>query len=123
MIAVARRVECSLCAVLAISAALSYPIFWLSAVTSIRQFCTYSLIFPSSTSIPTTQWSTKLRDALAATDIPGDQTIMPWKRLKFDAESQNETADPVLIQYLGGKFVTVFPSEVAVAAAKWPMNG
>jgi len=66
---------------------------------------------------------TKLRDALAATDIPGDQTIMPWKRLKFDAEGQNESADPVLIQYLGGKFVTVFPTEVAIAPAKWPMNG
>ena len=66
---------------------------------------------------------TKLRDALAATDIPGDQKIMPWKRVKFDAEGQNETADPVLIQYLGGKFVTVFPADVAVAAAKWPMNG
>ncbi len=66
---------------------------------------------------------TKLRDALAATDIPGDQTIMPWKRLKFDAEGQNDFADPVLIQYLGGKFVTVFPADVAIAAAKWPMNG
>src|SRR6476660_868883 len=26
----------------------------------------------------------KIRDALAATDIPGEQTIMPWKRVKFD---------------------------------------
>jgi branched-chain amino acid transport system substrate-binding protein len=66
---------------------------------------------------------TKLRDALAATDIPGTRTIMPWQRVKFDAEGQNETADPVLIQYIGGKFVTVFPTDAAVAAAKWPMNG
>lgn len=62
---------------------------------------------------------TKIRDALAATDIPGEQTIMPWKRVKFGADGQNETADPVLIQYIGGKFVTVFPAEVAVAEPRW----
>lgn len=65
----------------------------------------------------------KIRDALAATDIPGDQTIMPWKRIKFGEDGQNPTADPVLIQYIGGKFVTVFPDALAVAAPKWPMNG
>ena len=26
----------------------------------------------------------KIREALVATDIPGEQTIMPWKRVKFD---------------------------------------
>src|SRR6201994_4214449 len=26
----------------------------------------------------------RIRDALAATDIAGDQTIMPWRRIKFD---------------------------------------
>ena len=65
----------------------------------------------------------KIRDALAATDIPGDQTIMPWKRVKFGEDGQNTTADPVLIQYLGGKFVTVFPEALAISPAKWPMNG
>src|SRR5579862_219278 len=65
---------------------------------------------------------TKIRDALAATDIPGDQTIMPWKRIKFDDSGQNNDADPVLLQYVGGKFVTIFPQEVAVAEAIWPMK-
>lgn len=65
----------------------------------------------------------KLRAALAATDVPGQRTIMPWKRLKFGADGQNVDADPVLIQYLGGQFVTVFPAGAAVQAAKWPMNG
>ncbi len=64
-----------------------------------------------------------IRDALAATNIPGERTIMPWKEVKFSAEGQNESADPVLLQYLGGKFVTIFPEAVAVAKAKWPMNG
>ncbi len=64
----------------------------------------------------------KIRDALAATDIPGEQTIMPWKRVKFDDMGQNNDADPVLLQYIGGKFVTIFPPQAAVADAIWPMK-
>ena len=64
----------------------------------------------------------KIREALLATDIPGDKTIMPWKRVKFDAMGQNNDCDPVLLQYLKGKFVTVFPPHGAVAEAIWPMN-
>jgi branched-chain amino acid transport system substrate-binding protein len=64
----------------------------------------------------------KIRDALAATDLPGEQTIMPWKRVKFDASGQNNDADPVLLQWTGGKFVTIFPAQAAVAEAIWPMN-
>jgi branched-chain amino acid transport system substrate-binding protein len=64
----------------------------------------------------------KIRDALAATDIPGEQTIMPWKRIKFDEMGQNNDADPVLLQYVGGKFVTIFPPQAAIAEAIWPMK-
>ena len=64
----------------------------------------------------------KIREALAATDIPGEQTIMPWKRVKFDEMGQNNDADPVLLQYVGGKFVTIFPPQAAVADAIWPMK-
>lgn len=64
----------------------------------------------------------KIRDALAATDMPGDVTIMPWKRIKFDEMGQNNDADPVLLQYAGGKFVTIFPRQAAVAEAIWPMK-
>jgi len=63
----------------------------------------------------------KIRDALAATDMPGDITIMPWKRVKYDEMGQNNDADPVLLQYLGGKFVTIAPQQVAVSDAVWPM--
>ena len=55
-------------------------------------------------------------------DIPGDRTIMPWKRIKFDETGQNNDADPVLLQYVGGKFVTIFPQQAAVAEAVWPMG-
>src|SRR6516225_2851618 len=64
----------------------------------------------------------KIRAALAATDMPGEQTIMPWKRVKFDEMGQNNDADPVLLQYVGGKFVTIFPPQAAVAEAFWPMK-
>ena len=64
----------------------------------------------------------KIRDALAATDIPGEQTIMPWKRVKFDDMGQNNDADPVLLQYVGSKFVTIYPPQAAVAEAIWPMK-
>lgn len=64
----------------------------------------------------------KIRAAMAATDIPGDRTIMPWKRVKFGADGQNVDADPVLIQYIGHEFTTVYPSAVAVKEPRWPMN-
>ncbi len=64
----------------------------------------------------------KIREALVATDMPGEQTIMPWKRVKFDEMGQNNDADPVLLQYVGGKFVTISPPQAAVAEAVWPMK-
>lgn len=65
---------------------------------------------------------TKIRDALAATDFPGSRTIMPWSRVHFNEEGQNPDASPVLLQYTGSKFVTIFPTDVAIAAPIWPMN-
>ncbi|MFE1602428.1 ABC transporter substrate-binding protein [Methylobacterium sp. ID0610] len=65
----------------------------------------------------------KVRDALSALVIPGSQTIMPWSQVKFGPDGQNNDANPVLLQYLGGKFVTIFPAETAVSEAKWPMPG
>ncbi len=61
-----------------------------------------------------------VRDALAATDIPGDQTIMPWKRIKFDETGQNNDCTPVLLQRKNNAYVTVFPSEFAVSDLIWP---
>ncbi|MCB1540155.1 MAG: ABC transporter substrate-binding protein, partial [Rhodoblastus sp.] len=65
----------------------------------------------------------KIRAALAATDVPGDKTIMPWKRIKFDETGQNNDCDPVLLQYVGKKFVTIFPESAAIAKTLWPMKG
>jgi len=65
----------------------------------------------------------KIREALVATDMPGDVTIMPWRRVKFDEMGQNNFADPVLLQYAAKTFVTIFPEQAAVSEAIWPMNG
>ncbi len=64
----------------------------------------------------------KIRNALATTDISGEQTIMPWRRIKFDEMGQNNDAEPVLLQYVGRKFVTIYPQQAAVAEAIWPMR-
>ena len=64
----------------------------------------------------------RIREALATTDLPGERTIMPWKQVKFDEAGQNNDADPVLLQYVKGRFVTIFPQQVALAEPIWPMN-
>ena len=64
----------------------------------------------------------KIREALATTDLAGERTIMPWKRVKFDEAGQNNDADPVLLQYVNGRFVTIFPEQAATAEPTWPMN-
>ena len=47
---------------------------------------------------------------------------MPWKFVRFDETGQNTFADPVLLQWTGDKFVTVFPAQAAVGQAKFPMG-
>ena len=60
-----------------------------------------------------------IRTALIATDIAGDQTIMPWKGIKFDAMGQNTLGTPVMQQVSGGAYKTVWPFELAVMDAVW----
>jgi len=61
----------------------------------------------------------KLHAALMATDVPGDQTIMPWKGVKFDSTGQNIAATPVIQQIKDGKYHTIYPFDVAVEEAVW----
>jgi branched-chain amino acid transport system substrate-binding protein len=61
----------------------------------------------------------KLREALAATDLPrGPQMIMPAERLRFDAENQNESATLFMVQIQDGELVPVWPAEYATAPVR-----
>ncbi len=60
-----------------------------------------------------------IRKALIATDIPGNQTIMPWKGIKFDSTGQNTEATPVIQQVEGGSYHTIYPADVAVQEPVW----
>ena len=62
-----------------------------------------------------------IRKALAETNIPGNKLIMPWKGVKFDAKGQNTLGQGILVQILGGKYVTVWPFELAAHDIVWPM--
>ena len=62
-----------------------------------------------------------IRKALAATNIDGKQTIMPWKGIKFDATGQNVNGAGVLVQIIDGKYHTVWPFELATREVVWPM--
>ena len=60
-----------------------------------------------------------VRAALVATDVPGEQTIMPWRGVRFDEQGQNAAATPVIQQVVNGAYRTVFPADVAVQDAAW----
>lgn len=67
--------------------------------------------------------NTDLQAALKATDIPGNMTVMPWKGIKFDATGQNTEGNPVIQQWTGGVWHTVFPEDVATAKPVWKVGG
>ena len=63
-----------------------------------------------------------IRVALTKTDVPGDQTIMPWKGIKFDSTGQNTEATPVIQQIKDGVYHTVYPADVAVQDPVWTIS-
>ena len=62
----------------------------------------------------------KLRAALAATNIPPDQLIVPYRGVKFDANGQNELVRPILMQVQKGKYCTIYPFELASCEVLYP---
>jgi branched-chain amino acid transport system substrate-binding protein len=62
----------------------------------------------------------KLRAALAATDIPPDQLIVPYKGVKFDASGQNILVRPILMQVQKGRYCTIYPFELASCQVLFP---
>ena len=63
----------------------------------------------------------KLRAALAATDIVGTRTIMPWKGVKFDEKGQNTEGAGLILQIQNGQYQTVWPTFVSSAPPQWPI--
>jgi branched-chain amino acid transport system substrate-binding protein len=55
----------------------------------------------------------KLRAALAATNIPAEQLIVPYQGVKFDSTGQNELVRTILMQAQKGKYCTIYPFELA----------
>ena len=62
----------------------------------------------------------KVRAALAATNIPSDQLILPYRGIKFDASGQNELVRPILMQVQKGKYCTIYPFELASCDVLYP---
>jgi branched-chain amino acid transport system substrate-binding protein len=64
-----------------------------------------------------------LQKALESTNIPGEQTIMPWKGIKFEAKThQNLLGSAIIIQVQNGRPVTVWPTNWATKSAVWPVS-
>ena len=62
-----------------------------------------------------------IQAALMETDIPADQIIMPWKGIKFDPEThQNTLGSGIIVQVQEGKYKTVWPFDLASAEIVWP---
>jgi branched-chain amino acid transport system substrate-binding protein len=59
--------------------------------------------------------------ALLATNIPGDQVINPWKGIRFDPVThQNTLASAMLVQIQDQAYYTVWPFDVASRGILWP---
>jgi branched-chain amino acid transport system substrate-binding protein len=65
----------------------------------------------------------RVRAALLNLDIPGRSTIMPWKGVRFDPTThQNTRATGVVEQLLQGQFRVVFPRELGENPVIWPIT-
>lgn len=62
----------------------------------------------------------KIRAALAETNLPPNQLIMPWEGVRFDATGQNVLTRGIFIQTQGGAPATVWPTDFAQAKLVWP---
>ena len=63
----------------------------------------------------------KLREALAKTNICGDSNILPYNCIRFEESGQSPEGQLVMLQVQNGKFVSVWPPEVAAAAPVFPV--
>ena len=62
-----------------------------------------------------------LRDALAETNLCGDQNILPYDCVRFDETGQSPEAQLIIMQIIDGEHKTVWPFEAASAELQWPV--
>jgi branched-chain amino acid transport system substrate-binding protein len=62
-----------------------------------------------------------IQKSLQETNIPRDQLIMPWDGIKFDEKGQNTLGAGIIVQVQNGKYVTVWPLQLASADLVWPI--
>lgn len=65
----------------------------------------------------------KIQTALKATDLPRSAMFIGYRGVKFDDTGQNVESATYLTQLQHGKYVTIWPSDVAAAPVEWPMTG
>jgi len=63
----------------------------------------------------------RVRAAMLATDVPDGGTANGWG-LRFDERGQNTRARALLMQWQGGRQVTIFPAEAAVTGPRGRMG-
>ena len=63
-----------------------------------------------------------IRRSLLSLDIPGDQTIMPWRGVRFDATNQNVETEGLIEQIRKGRYRVVYPEAAATIAPAWPLR-
>jgi branched-chain amino acid transport system substrate-binding protein len=62
-----------------------------------------------------------IQEAMNNTDVPAEQTIMPWDGIGFDDTGQNELARGVILQYIDGEYKLIWPFEESTADVVWPL--
>ncbi len=66
--------------------------------------------------------SGRLRAALLRTDIPAEETIMPWGGIRFDPDTgQNTLGSGIIVQVQDGAYRTVWPWRLADRPVVWPL--
>src|SRR5581483_4126378 len=54
-----------------------------------------------------------VRAALARTDVPADDLVVPWTGVRFDENGQNTGVRVIVRQWRDGAYHTVWPAELA----------
>ena len=63
-----------------------------------------------------------IKRALEATNLGPNDTIMPWKGVKFDSKHQNTLGTGIILQIRDGQYRTVYPFDVKTIDVTFPLK-